>query len=254
MQHFLVKPEQIAGHEIRIQGPDVHHIARVLRMHPGEEISVSDGVTDREYRCGIESISEDEVLCSLRFIKEGGVELPLRITLFQGLPKADKMELIIQKATELGAAEFIPVATERSVVQLDEKKYEKKRERWQGIAEAAAKQSRRSIVPDVGGLMSMKQALKLAAEMDLAAIPYELAEGMNATVEFTERFLKLAGEKKGAQIGIFIGPEGGFSEEEASAAAAAGVMPISLGRRILRTETAGMSLLSYMMLRLEMGV
>ena len=253
MQHFLVKPEQIAGNEIRILGADVHHIARVLRMHPGEELSVSDGVTDREYRCGIESIGEDEVICRLRFNKEGGVELPLKITLFQGLPKADKMELIIQKATELGAYELVPLAAERSVVQLDEKKYEKKRERWQGIAEAAAKQSRRSIVPQIGDMMNMKQALKAAAEMELAAIPYELAEGMQETADFTKRFLKLAKEQSGARVGIFIGPEGGFSEEEASAAAAAGVMPLSLGRRILRTETAGMSLLSYMMLHLEMG-
>ena len=253
MQHFLVKPEQIAGNEIRILGEDVHHIARVLRMRPGEEISVSDGETDREYRCGIESIGEDEVICRLRFIKEGGVELPLRITLFQGLPKADKMELIIQKATELGVYELVPLAAERSVVQLDEKKYEKKRERWQGIAEAAAKQSRRSVVPQIGEQMNMKQALKAAAEMELAAIPYELAEGMSATADFTKCFLKLAKEQSGARVGIFIGPEGGFSEEEAAAAAAAGVMPLSLGRRILRTETAGMSLLSYMMLHLEMG-
>ena len=252
MQHFLVKPEQITGNEIRILGPDVHHISRVLRMRPGEEISVSDGVTDREYRCGIESIGDDEVLCSLRFIKEGGVELPLRITLFQGLPKADKMELIIQKATELGACALVPLAAERSVVRLDEKKAGKKREHWQGIAEAAAKQSRRSVVPEIGAVMNMKEALRAAAEMELAVIPYELAEGMSATADFTKSFLKLAKENKGARVGIFIGPEGGFSEEEAAAAETAGVMPISLGRRILRTETAGMSLLSYMMLQLEM--
>jgi 16S rRNA (uracil1498-N3)-methyltransferase len=254
MQHFFVEASQIQGNRICITGTDVNHIRNVLRMHPGEEISVSNGVDGREYRCEIDTISEDEVLCRLMFIKEDGVEQPVRITLFQGLPKADKMELIIQKATELGVCALVPLAAERSVVRLDEKKAGKKREHWQGIAEAAAKQSRRSVIPEIGAVMNMKEALKAAAGMELAVIPYELAEGMSATADFRKGVLKLAKENNGARVGIFIGPEGGFSEEEAAAAEAAGVKAISLGRRILRTETAGMSLLSYMMLRLEMEV
>ena len=232
----------------------MNHIRNVLRMHPGEEISVSNGVDGREYRCEIDTISEDEVLCRLMFIKEDGVELPVRITLFQGLPKADKMELIIQKAVELGAAEIVPVATARCVVKLDDKKAKSKTERWQGISEAAAKQSKRAVVPQVLAPMTMKEALGYASEMAMAAIPYELAEGMQATDRFVEDVCKLAAQNAGEekpQIGIFIGPEGGFTEEEITLAQEKKVCPLSLGKRILRTETAGMAILSVLMYHLE---
>lgn len=143
MYQFFVEPWQIQDGKIIITGSDVNHIRNVLRMKPGEEIAVSNGIDGREYRCGIESFTEDEVICGLRFIKEEGVELPSRIYLFQGLPKADKMELIVQKAVELGVYEVIPVAVRRCVVKLDAKKAAGKISRWQGIAEAAAKQSKR---------------------------------------------------------------------------------------------------------------
>ena len=125
---------------IVITGNDVNHIKNVLRMKIGEEIAVSNGIDGKEYRCGIEELGEDQIVCTLRFIKEDGVELASQIYLFQGLPKADKMELIIQKAVELGVHEVIPMATKRCVVKLDEKKAVSKINRWQGIAEAAAKQ------------------------------------------------------------------------------------------------------------------
>ncbi|MBR1471563.1 MAG: 16S rRNA (uracil(1498)-N(3))-methyltransferase [Lachnospiraceae bacterium] len=255
MQHFFVEPSQIQGNRIHITGTDVNHIRNVLRMRPGEEISVSNGVDGREYRCEIDTLGEEEILCRLMFIKEDGVELPVRITLFQGLPKADKMELIIQKAVELGAYEIVPVATARSVVKLDEKKARAKTERWQGISEAAAKQSRRAVVPAVQQPLSMRQALAQAAEMEIAAIPYELAEGMAATDRFLEAVCALAKKrtKEGEtlQVGIFIGPEGGFTEEEITAAKEMGIQPVSLGRRILRTETAGLAVLSVLMYHLE---
>ena len=254
MQHFFVEPSQIQGNRIRITGTDVNHIRNVLRMHSGEEISVSNGTDGRDYRCEIDTITEDEVLCRLMFIKEDGVELPVRITLFQGLPKADKMELIIQKAVELGAAEIVPVATARCVVKLDDKKAKSKVERWQGISEAAAKQSKRAVVPQVCAPMSMQEALNYASEMAMAAIPYELAEGMQATDRFVEDVCKLAAQNAGEekpQIGIFIGPEGGFTEEEITLAQEKKVCPLSLGKRILRTETAGMAILSVLMYHLE---
>ena len=254
MQHFFVESSQIQGNRIRITGTDVNHIRNVLRMHSGEEISVSNGTDGRDYRCEIDTITEDEVLCRLMFIKEDGVELPVRITLFQGLPKADKMELIIQKAVELGAAEIVPVATARCVVKLDDKKAKSKVERWQGISEAAAKQSKRAVVPQVCAPMSMKEALNYASEMAMAAIPYELAEGMQATDRFVEDVCKLAAQNAGEekpQIGIFIGPEGGFTEEEITFAQEKKVCPLSLGKRILRTETAGMAILSVLMYHLE---
>jgi 16S rRNA (uracil1498-N3)-methyltransferase len=147
MYQFFVEPSQIQGKKIIITGSDVNHIKNVLRMKAGDEIAVSNGIDGREYRCGITSLSEDEIVCELRFIKEDGVELASEIYLFQGLPKADKMELIVQKAVELGVHEVIPVAVKRCVVKLDAKKAESKISRWQGIAEAAAKQSKRAVIP-----------------------------------------------------------------------------------------------------------
>lgn len=149
MYQFFVEPNQINDKRVVITGSDVNHIRNVLRMKPGEEIAVSNGTDGREYRCGIVEIGEEQVICELRFIKEDGLELSSRVHLFQGLPKADKMELIIQKAVELGVYEVIPVETKRAVVKLDAKKARQKTERWQAIAEAAAKQSKRRIIPQV---------------------------------------------------------------------------------------------------------
>lgn len=245
MHQFFVEPSQIQGNRIRITGKDVNHIRRVLRMQPGEEISVSNGEDGKEYRCGIEIIEEDQIICSLRFIKEEGVELPSRIYLFQGLPKADKMELIIQKAVELGVYEIIPVSTKRAVVRLEGKKALQKTARWQGISEAAAKQSKRKVIPRVQEPMSFKEAIACCKDMEIKLIPYELAEGMKATREI---FSSLTA---GQDIALFIGPEGGFDEQEISLAKEAGVVPITLGKRILRTETAGFTVLAWIMYQLE---
>ncbi len=245
MYQFFVEPGQIQGRRIIITGSDVNHIRNVLRMKPGEEIAVSNGTDGREYRCGIESFTEDEVICSLRFVKEDGVELPSRIHLFQGLPKADKMELIVQKAVELGAYEVVPVAARRCVVRLDEKKAASRISRWQGIAEAAAKQSRRGIIPQVHPVMNMREAVAYAHAMEVKLIPYELAENMGHTKEILEAV------KPGTDIAVFIGPEGGFEQEEIELATAAGIEPVTLGRRILRTETAGLTVLSWLMYHLE---
>lgn len=244
MYQFFVSPENIQGSRIVITGEDVNHIKNVLRMKVGEEIAVSNGSDGREYRCGIEEIGE-EIVCSLRFIKEDGVELPSRITLFQGLPKADKMELIIQKAVELGAYEIVPVSMVRSVVKLDEKKKHSRITRWQAISEAAAKQSKRSLIPQIRDVMTMRQAIEYAKKMDILFIPYELAEDMSKTRELFSSI------KPGKHIGFFIGPEGGFDKSEIQYALEAGVKPVTLGKRILRTETAGMAVLSILMYQLE---
>ena len=159
---FLYNRSRSREKRSRITGSDVNHMKNVLRMKPGEEISVSNGVDGKEYRCGIESIDGDEVVCTLRFIKEEGLELPSRIYLFQCLPKADKMELVIQKAVELGAYAVIPVAAKRCVVKLDAKKEKNKLARWRQISEAAAKQSKRRIIPEVMPVMSMKEAVSFA--------------------------------------------------------------------------------------------
>ena len=245
MYQFFVEPSQIQGTKVVITGNDVNHIKNVLRMQPGEEIAVSNGEDGKEYRCGIEELNEDEIVCTLRFVKEDGVELPSRIYLFQGLPKADKMELIVQKAVELGVYEIIPVATKRAVVKLDEKKAKSKITRWQTISEAAAKQSKRRIVPEIHSVISFKEAVNYAKEMPVKLIPYELAEGMEKTKELISNL------KPGEDIAIFIGPEGGFEESEIQTALENGIEPITLGKRILRTETAGFTVLSWIMYQLE---
>ncbi|MEG1847101.1 MAG: 16S rRNA (uracil(1498)-N(3))-methyltransferase [Lachnospiraceae bacterium] len=245
MYQFFVEPQQIQGNTIRITGTDVNHMKHVLRMRIGEELNVSNGIDQKEYRCAIVGFEEDAVLCELRFVKEDGVELASKVYLFQGLPKADKMELIIQKAVELGVYEIIPMATKRAVVKLDEKKAKNKIERWQAIAEAAAKQSKRRVIPKITDVMTMTEAIAYAGEMDVKLIPYELAEGMIHTKDIMD---SLQAEQT---IAVFIGPEGGFDEMEIQAAIDAGMSPITLGKRILRTETAGFTMLAWIMYQLE---
>lgn len=245
MYQFFVEPHQICDKTVTILGGDVNHIKNVLRMKVGEELSVSNGVDGKEYRCGIVALEEDRVLCELRFVKEDGVELPSQVYLFQGLPKADKMELIIQKAVELGVYSVVPVATKRCVVKLDDKKAKSKIARWQGISEAAAKQSKRRIVPEIAEVMSFKEALAFVKDFEVKLIPYELAEDMSKTKKIME------GLQPGQRVAIFIGPEGGFDETEVESALQAGVEPITLGKRILRTETAGFTVLSWIMYQLE---
>lgn len=245
MHQFFVEASQIHDKTVIIEGSDVNHIKNVLRMKIGEELSVSNGEDGKEYRCGIVRIEEERVVCELRFVKEDGVELSSRVYLFQGLPKADKMELIIQKSVELGVYEVIPVETGRSVVKLDAKKAAQKTARWQSIAEAAAKQSRRRIIPKVAAPMRFEQALAYAAAMDVKLIPYELAEGMERTKQIFE------GLGEGKDIAVFIGPEGGFEEKEIAMAKEYGIQPITLGKRILRTETAGFTVMAWIMYQLE---
>lgn len=245
MYHFFVEPGAIIDKTITITGKDVNHIKNVLRMKPGEEISVSTLDSSAEYRCLVRELSDDAVTCELIFIKEEGNELPSKVYLFQGLPKADKMELIIQKAVELGVFEIIPVEMKRCVVKLDDKKASSKIARWQGISEAAAKQSKRTIIPAVTMPMSFKEAVKKASEMDNKWVPYEMADGMPHTRELVRNLVP------GKSIAIFIGPEGGFEQAEIDLAREAGFEIITLGKRILRTETAGMVALSLIMMELD---
>lgn len=244
MYRFFVEEHQIEPTRIHITGSDVNHIRNVLRMKPGEEILVS-AQGKLEYRCRIEELGEEEVTAVILYAMESDLELPADVYLFQGLPKGDKMEFIIQKAVELGVHEVIPVASRRCVVKLDEKKARNKTARWQGISESAAKQSKRMIVPEIHPVMNFSEALQYAKKLDLILVPYELAKGIGHTREL------FASIRPGQSVGIFIGPEGGFEEEEIRQAVDAGAMPITLGRRILRTETAGMTVLSILMYLME---
>lgn len=244
MYRFFVEPSQVEDYTIRILGSDVNHIKNVLRMKTGEEILISSG-DDLEYACYIEELGDKEVLAHVMYVQEAGYELSSRIYLFQGLPKGDKMELIIQKAVELGVHEVIPVATRRAVVKLDGKKEENKIRRWQAIAESAAKQSKRMYVPEVRHVMRFSEAVEHAKELDVVLLPYELAKDMKETKKIIDQI------EPGQSIGIFIGPEGGFDEEEVRMAADMGARAITLGKRILRTETAGLTVLSVLMFALE---
>ena len=251
MYQFFTEPSNIEERLVRITGSDYNHIKNVLRLKKGEEVSVVTRGGEREYRCEIEGFDENTgtVRLSLLFIKEENVELPNRIYLFQGMPKGDKLELIVQKAVELGAFEIIPVDMKRSVVKLDEKKRVRRIERYNAISEAAAKQAKRRIIPEVRDIMSFAEALSYCDEkrIEKRLLPYELSDP--STMKYTRKILSAI--RPGEQTAVFIGPEGGFSDEEAELAEKSGFLRITLGRRILRTETAGMTVLSWLMYLLE---
>ena len=244
MYHFFVPEGPDEAGQIHITGSDVHHIRSVLRMKPGEQVVISDG-RDKDYYCEITELNPGEI--TVQVLKETeAAELPARLILYQGLPKGEKMELIIQKAVELGACRIVPVAMKRSVVKLDEKKARAKTTRWNTIAESAAKQSGRSICPEVMLPLPFAEAIQKSGSADRILVPYENARGMQAT---REAMTALA---PGQEIAIWIGPEGGFERSEIEALEAAGAQTISLGRRILRTETAGLTALSLCMYHLEL--
>lgn len=244
MNRFFGKVENIFSDHIIINGTDVNHIKNVLRLRIDDKISVT-GADQYDYLCAIREFTEEEVILSILEQREADRELPARIHLFQGLPKGDKMELIIQKCVELGVYQIIPVAMKRCVVKLDDKKASSKISRWQAISESAAKQSGRSQIPSVHSVMSFKEALAYGKDMDVCMVPYELARGMEATKEVLEQI------RPGSSVAVFIGPEGGFDPGEIELAMEQGFMPVSLGRRILRTETAGMAVMSIIMYHME---
>ena len=243
MYHFFVSEEQINGENAYIEGSDVNHIANVLRMKPGEELLISVK-GDWDYLCKIVDIETDRVNLKVLESMEQR-ELPVNITLLQGIPKSDKLEMIIQKAVELGVSEIIPVKTKRVVVKIEEKKQASKVNRWNAIAESAAKQSKRSIIPKVFEPMSIDNALEIVNDFGVKLIPYENADGIDKTRKILDSM------DKTKNIAVFIGPEGGFEEAEVERIKNSGFEVITLGKRILRTETAGLALLSNIMIRLE---
>lgn len=229
-----------------ISGSDFNHIKNVLRMKEGDEFLVScDGISDL---CVLKKFTGDTVIAEIKEENFQDTELPVKIYLFEGLPKADKMELIIQKCVELGVYGIVPVEMSRCVVKLDEKKKKSKIARWQSIAESAAKQSKRNTVPEVMDVMSYKEALKFAETLDLVLLPYESKNGMKDTAN------ALSEIKSGMSVGIIVGPEGGFEEKEVEKAFSVGAKVISLGKRILRTETAAITAVGMCMLHTEMNL
>ncbi len=243
MYNFFVESSGKKDTRYFITGDDYNHIKNVLRMNIGDTFLVScDGSSDL---CRLAAIEADTIVAEIEQANYQNTNLPINIHLFQGLPKSDKLELIIQKTVELGVSTITPVAMKRSIVKIDDKKKKTRLERWQAIAAAAAKQSKRSVIPEVCDILSYKQFIEKAKDLDLLLVPYECADKMAATLD------ALSLIKSGMNIGIIIGPEGGFHESEIEQAVTAGGKIISLGERILRTETAAITATAMCMLYSE---
>ena len=243
MHNFFVNESQKLNDKYVITGTDYKHIKNVLRMSVGDIFLVSDN--GESNLCEIESFESDSVIAKIIEEDYNDTTLPISIYLFQGLPKGDKMELIIQKTVELGVECVIPGEMSRCVVKLDDKKKKSKVSRWQSISESAAKQSKCNRIPEISDVLTYKQALEKAKELDLLLVPYESKNGMADTKDALSQI------KEGMSVGILIGPEGGFDEKEVEQAFENGGKVISLGKRILRTETAAITSVGMCMLYAE---
>jgi 16S rRNA (uracil1498-N3)-methyltransferase len=222
-----------------ITGADVHHIRDVLRMQPGDGLELLDG-TGKIYTARISDIGKEKIRCEALSVREEEIEPKVKVTLAQSLTKGHKMDLVIEKCTELGVFNIIPMATERTVAKTA------KADRWRRIAKEAAEQSARAIIPDISPLMDFEEVLKLRKQYDQALIPWELEKNHTLKKHFTDIPIS-----RHPDILIMIGPEGGFSQSEVEQAKRAGFISVSLGKRVLRTETAGMAVLAAIMYESE---
>lgn len=248
MPKFFVKNEQIKNNNIEIIGKDVNHIKNVLRAKIGEKIEICNLEAMTNYICSIEEIQKEYINCKIIEKKnEENTESNIKVTIFQGIPKADKMELIIQKSVELGVYDIYPVEMKRCVVKLNEKDSVKKISRWQKISEVAAKQSGRDIIPKIHDVISIKNICNLYEKYDILIVAYEKEE----EVTLKEELRRLQDDKKELKIGIVIGPEGGLEENDVEMLRNVGAKVVTLGKRILRTETVALNMLSIIMYELE---
>jgi 16S rRNA (uracil1498-N3)-methyltransferase len=237
MHRFYVAPENIRGGTVEIKGEEYGHLARVLRMRAGEQAVVSDG-TGRDYFCVIQKINSVSAFLDIISESSGAGEPKVRIDLFQALPKSDKMDYIIQKSVELGINGIHPVITNRVVARTDTSREKFKVDRWNRIAREAAKQSERSVIPVVSDIISFGDAVSSAVNSSFCVFPYENEKIRKLRdIDFTDK----------NSISLFIGPEGGYDDAETELAASKGILPVTLGRRILRTETASVAVLSILM-------
>ena len=247
MPKFFIKTNQIINNKIQIIGEDVKHISQVLRLKNSEELTVCNLDSGKNYLAKLEQINKDEIWCNIDKELETTCELQAKVTIFQGLPKADKMEYIIQKNTELGAKEIVPVIMKRCVTKWEEHGASKKLERWQKIAESAAKQSGRDFIPSIQNAITIKDLCKKANEFDILILAYENEQ--NTTLKSVLKNSKQCGK---INIGIIVGPEGGIEENEANLLLEAGAQVVNLGKRILRTETASIMIMSNIVYEYEM--
>lgn len=243
MYKFFVKSDQIQNENIIIDGPDVNHIKNVLRLKIGETLQVCNTNIGKSYLTKIVKLDQEKVMTQIIKELEFTTEPSIQIDLFQGIPKQEKMEWIIQKTTELGIHQITPIKMENCVVKLDDKQESKKIERWKKIAEVAAKQSKRDYIPNITHSLNVTNLCKRLKEYDMVLLAYE--QEKNQTIR---QIVKQIPKKENLKIGIIVGPEGGITKEEWELIKIlVNVKSISLGRRILRTETAGMFMVSIMM-------
>ncbi|HHW30204.1 MAG TPA: 16S rRNA (uracil(1498)-N(3))-methyltransferase [Clostridiaceae bacterium] len=250
MSRFFVEKENIHSDHIVIKGGDVNHIKNVLRLKKGDIIEVCDGA-GTDYTVKIQQLEPSSIYTEIISSEKSNTEPPLNFTLYQGIPKGDKMDMVIQKCVELGAAKIVPVITCRTIVRFESPRdKDKKVLRWRKISLEAAKQCNRGIIPEIGYPMQFEEALEHSAGSDLSLIPYE-----EETSVGIKKYLTGGGiNNRIKNISVFIGPEGGFEKEEVMKACSMGIKPVSLGPRILRTETAGAAVLSIIMYELgDMG-
>lgn len=246
MSKFFVKTENVHNNEIVINSEDVNHIKNVLRKNVGDSVLICDYEKQINYECIIKALNKKEIICEIKNQKKSESESNIQIDIFQGLPKADKMELIIQKGTELGVSSFYPVVFKRSVVKIDEKDKDKKIARWQKIAETAAKQSGRDNIPIVKNIENIKNICKLFQNYDIVLVAYE--EEQNNGLK---NVLKSLEKMKEIKIAVVIGPEGGIDKAEIEQFSLAGAKVITLGKRILRTETVCLAITAIINYELE---
>lgn len=249
MQKFFVKTEQIYENKINIIGTDVNHILNVLRLKKDDKIQIGNEETFESYIVKIERYNKENVICNIIEKLEGTSESNIQIDLYQGLPKADKMEWIIQKTTEIGICDIIAVETKRTIVKLNEKEATKKIERWQKIAEVAAKQSKRNKIPQIKKIINVKQVCEIIKNYDIFLVAYE--EEKNQTLKSVLKNYINNDKNNVLKVGIFIGPEGGIDKEEIDILENNNAKIISLGNRILRTETAPIVMSSNILYELE---
>ena len=250
MRKFFVENKNImlSENKILIDGDDVNHIRNVLRLELGTKIKICDKENLKNYVSEITKINTDNIECLILEEFENETEKNVELHIFQGLPKADKMELIIQKGTELGISKYVPVKLSRCIVKLDGKDEIKKIDRWQKISEAAAKQSGRDLVPEITNLKSIKEVSELIKEYDLFLVAFE-EEKENS---IKNELLKIKDTLDNYKIAVLVGPEGGLQKDEVSYLEENGAKVITLGNRILRTETVAMYIASVIMYELEM--
>ncbi|MCI8383791.1 MAG: 16S rRNA (uracil(1498)-N(3))-methyltransferase [Clostridia bacterium] len=248
MPKFFVSSQNIKKEEITIIGEDVNHIKNVLRKKQGDKINISNTDVLKDYLCEIEKIEEKVITCKIVEELEAKAESNIKVSIWQGIPKAEKMEWIIQKSVELGVYDITPIEMKRCVVKLEEKDKKKKLERWQKIAEVASKQCGRNRIPQIKEVISSKNICQLSSQYDIVLVADEKEKENKLRYEL-EKLKKI--EKEELKIAILIGPEGGIEREEIERLKDEKIKTITLGNRILRTETVALNILSIIMYELE---